>query len=178
MSDGYNVAGVTSDDRWGLGLDSSTDYYGSSSPIDYSYGAGSYTDGDNSWASGLTGGLGGYGDATTSSTGSVISGAANGYANGGWAGAVVGGLAGYFGSKDKNKQSDKDYKRQMELTLAQSKYAEEVRQKKIQEQKDMVKLYEGYKAPPMAGILSGNSPMAFQQAQVNPEQNSYGLLRG
>lgn len=133
-------------------------------------------------------GLGGYNTATTSTTGSTLTGAMNGYQSGGWMGAIVGGLSGYFGSKDKQKQGKKAFEQQMELELAKYKYLEEIRQKQMQETKDAFSKYTtgmaGPNRTPMSnnmlggGMMGAFAPQGPTQPVVNPEQNSYGLMRG
>ena len=139
-------------------------------------------------------GIGGYqqGYASVDSTSGAISGAASGYQSGGWVGAIVGGLSGWYGGKEGEKDKKKDqltFEQRMELELAQSRYAEEVRQKKNQETKDAMAMYTAKTPPPTTynygnGLLSGGmSGMFMPQTQptqpvVNPLANSYGLLRG
>jgi len=138
---------------------------------------------------GVAQGLGAYDDASTSSTSSVLNGAAEGWYNGGWTGAVVGALAGYYGSEDKDKENEEDFERKKELDLAKYKYMEEIRQKQIQETKDAFSKYKGLGGPPMTnnlfgtgaangGMMGAFAPQGPTQPVVNPEQNSYGLMRG
>lgn len=130
---------------------------------------------------GATTGLDGYqyGQQSGSATGGAISGAANGYATGGTWGAVIGGIAGYYGGKESEKKND---------PLKELKYKEEIRQKMRQEQADAIAKYTPGMTPNSfnytnnvlagggTGGLFGVKPPT--QPVVNPEQNSYGLLRG
>lgn len=130
---------------------------------------------------GATTGLDGYsaGQQSGSATGGAISGAAQGYATGGTWGAVIGGISGYYGGKESEKKND---------PLKELKYKEEIRQKMRQEQADAINMYKpGMMAPNHSytnNALSGGgtsglfSVKAPTQPVVNPEQNSYGLLRG
>ena len=140
-------------------------------------------------------GIGNYnqGYASGDSTSGAISGAASGYQSGGWVGAIVGGLSGWYGGKEGEKDKKKDqltFEQRMELELAQSRYAEEVRQKKIKETQEALAMYTPKTAPAATfnygnGLLGGNGMNGMfapktqpTQPVVDPLANSYGLLRG
>lgn len=145
------------------------------------------------WTNAATG-IGNYqqGYASGDSTSGAISGAASGYQSGGWTGAIVGALAGWYGGKEGEKDKNRgklSFEQQMELELAQARYAEEVRQKKNKETADALAMYTAKTAPPTTynynnGLMSGAWNGAFSpnaqptQPVVNPLANSYGLLRG
>ena len=126
------------------------------------------------------------GSSSGSAAGGAMSGAMEGYqATGSWYGAVVGGITGYFGGKDKEKQANKNS--DMALLKYKMEEEEKLRQRKIQETKDAFAQYTPGLTPNSFqyqnnAFSNGGSPMfGVQQPTqpvVNPEQNSYGLLRG
>ena len=140
-------------------------------------------------------GIGNYnqGYASGDSTSGAISGAASGYQSGGWVGAIAGALSGWYGGKEGEKDKKKGeltFEQRMELQLAQSKYEEEVRQKKMEETRKAFQMYTPKTAPAATfnygnGLLGGNGMNGMFSPQVQPTQpvvdplaNSYGLLRG
>lgn len=142
------------------------------------YGSGE----DYQWATNAATGVGQYNTGASSATGGAISGAMNGYQSGGTWGAVIGGIAGYFGGKENEEKADKN------SALGLAKYQEEIRQLKMQEQRDAMSNYTADTKQPSYNfgnnLFSGQGtgglfqPQAATQPVVNPEQNSYGLLRG
>lgn len=140
-------------------------------------------------------GIGNYnqGYASGDSTSGAILGAASGWQSGDWVGAIAGALSGWYGGKKGEKDKKKGeltFEQRMELALAQSKYEEEVRQKKMEETRKAFQMYTPKTAPATTfnygnGLLGGNGMNGMFSPQVQPTQpvvdplaNSYGLLRG
>lgn len=133
----------------------------------------------NSWAQNAGSGAMQYNNGASTATGGAISGAMNGYQSGGGWGAAVGAIAGYYGGKENEKNND---------PLKGAKYQEEIRQRMMQEQRDALSNYTADTKQPAYNfgnnLFNGQGtgglfqPQAATQPVVNPEQNSYGLLRG
>ena len=133
---------------------------------------------ESDWANAASG-AGAYNTNATSATGGAIQGAANGYQSGGVWGAAVGAIAGYYGGKENEKNND---------PLKELKYQEEIRQKKMQETRDAMSKYTADTKQPSYNfgnnLFNGQGTggmfqvAAPTQPVLNPEQNSYGLLRG
>lgn len=186
---GYNTSGDWNFyDSYSKGETPTNPYTGFLAAPDTS---GSYTSNSSTnYGQGVGAGIGQYNNEGTSggATSGAISGAASGYAQGGWVGAIVGGISGWFGGKDKEKKGKQGFEQQMKLTMAPLEYAEQIRQLKMKEQSDALANYTANTpaAPTFNygnGLLSGGTAGAFApkpatQPVVNPEQNSYGLLRG